>query len=214
MNDSSSSNQVVQDYLMRFRKELRFMDSKDKENILQEIESHLYEKAESLGGLNNDNFYRAAMDFGPPKELAKHYKDLYGYSNWFIFVLMMVGFVAALFTVPLSIPGLNSGLAALNTLCLGTSTIVTIFVYIIYVGMEYGKWPGTFVGFSCLAGRLMMWAVLLNFINSQTGDVSATTEGGLCFVFGLVSLFMPIVGFLAGRTTFKFKKGFALEDKL
>jgi hypothetical protein len=59
-----------------------------------------------------------------------------------------------------------------------------------------------------------MVSALVGLVGAQTGDILVTADGGLCFGFGLVSLFMPIVGFLAGKTTFKFKKGFALEDKL
>lgn len=216
MYNNPHPNPVVQDYILRFRKELRFMAAEDKNNILTEIESHLYEKAESLGGLNDDNFYRAAMDFGPPKELATHYKKLYGYSKWFVFVLMLIGFIVALFTVPISVPGLNSDLIAFNNVCLGISTILTIliFIFIIYVSKNFGKWPGTFVGFACLFGRVIMLSTLVGIISAQSGDVSVTADGGVCFGFGLISLFMPIVGYLAGGTTFKFKKGFALEDKL
>jgi hypothetical protein len=214
MNNYTESNQIAKDYILRFRKELRFMDSEVRDNIIQEIESHLYDKAESLGELNDDTFYRAAMDFGPPKELAKHYKELYGYSKWFILVLMLFGFVIALFTVPMSIPSLNSDLIAFNTICIGITTLITIlvFIYIIYISMEFGKWPGMFVGFACMFGRIIMLAVLVGILESQSGNLSVTADGGPCLGFGLVSIFMPIVGYIAGRTTFKFKKGFALED--
>ncbi len=216
MYNAQHPNPVVQDYIMRFRKELRFMSSEDKNNILPEIESHLYEKAESLGGLTDDNFYRAAMDFGPPQELGKHYKELYGYSKWFIFVLMLIGFIVAAFSVPISVPGINSGLIALNNVCLGISTILTIliFIYIIYIGKNFGKWPATFVGFACMFSRVLMISALVGILGAQSGDVSITADGAVCVGFGLISMFMPIVGFLVGRTTFKFKKGFALEDKL
>lgn len=216
MYSSPKTNEVVNDYITKFRKELRFIAAKDKENILKEIESHLYEKAESLGGLTHNNFSRATRDFGSPKELAKHYKEVYSYSTVFIIILMIIGFFVSLLTVPFSLPGLNRDLVAVNNICLGLSTLFTIliYVYIIYVGMNFGKWSGLFVGFACLISRVITVMALVGLLGAQTGDILVTADGALCFGFGLVSIFMPIVGFLAGKTTFKFKAGFALEDNL
>jgi hypothetical protein len=59
-----------------------------------------------------------------------------------------------------------------------------------------------------------MVLILVGILGAQSGDVSVTADGGLCLAFGIVSIFMPIVGFLAGRTTFKFREGFALEENL
>lgn len=216
MHSSSKTNEIVIDYLAKFRSEMRFMARSDKENIFKEIESHLFEKAESLGGLSSENFHRATIEFGSPKELSKHYKTLYGYSTIFIIILMVIGFFVSLLTVPFSLPGLNKDLIAINNVCLGLSTLFTllIFIYIIYVGMNFGKWPGMFVGFACLFSRIIMVSILVGLINAQAGDVTVSADGVLCLGFGLVSIFMPIVGFLAGRTTFKFKEGFALEEDL
>jgi hypothetical protein len=192
------------------------MVKSEKENILREIESHLYEKAESYGGISDDNCFRAIEDFGQPKEIVKQYKALYGYSTQFIIILMIIGFIVALFTVPISLPGLSKELIAVNTICLSISTVLTllIFIFIIYAGRNFGKWTGLKVGVASLLGRVVMLSVLVGFANSQSGDISITADGGLCFGFGLVSLFMPLVGYLAGRATFKFKEGFALEEDL
>ena len=216
MSVDPRSNEVVDKYLNQFRKDLRFMSSRDKENILKEIESHLYEKAESLGGITDNNFKIAIMDFGTSKEISKHYKELYGYSKMFIVILMVIGFLLSLMTVPFSVPGLNRDLIAVNSICLGLSTIFTllVFIFIIYVGMNFGKRPGILVGSSCFISRIIMLSILVGFANAQTGDVAVTAGGGLCLAFGMVGLFMPIVGYLAGRTTFSFKEGFALEDKI
>ena len=190
------------------------MAAKDKNNILKEIESHLYDKAESLGEFSEDNFYRATRDFGTPKEIAKHYKQLYGYSTIFIIILMVIALFVSFLSVPFSLPGINKDLVAINNICLGLSTLFTLllFIFIIYVGMNFGKWPGLFVGAAALFGRMVMVSILVGLIGAQTGDISVTADGGLCFGFGIVSLFMPIVGFLAGKSIFKFKEGFALED--
>jgi hypothetical protein len=216
MNNPPGSNEIVNKYITQFRKEMRFMTKSDKENIIKEIESHLYEKAESLGEISDNNFKIAIMDFGTAKEIAKHYKKLYGYSKPFIIFLMVFGFLVSLLTVPFALPGLNKDLIAFNNICLGLSTIFTflIFVYLIYVGKNFGKWPGILVGFSCLFSRVIMLSIIVGLGNAQSGDIMVTADGGLCLGFGLVSLFMPIVGYLAGRTTFKFKEGFALEDEL
>jgi hypothetical protein len=216
MNNPPGSNEIVNKYITQFRKEMRFMTKSDKENIIKEIESHLYEKAESLGEISDNNFKIAIMDFGTAKEIAKHYKKLYGYSKPFIIFLMVIGFLVSLLTVPFALPGLNKDLIAFNNICLGLSTIFTflIFVYLIYVGKNFGKWPGILVGFSCLFSRVIMLSIIVGLGNAQSGDIMVTADGGLCLGFGLVSLFMPIVGYLAGRTTFKFKEGFALEDEL
>lgn len=216
MYSSHQQNPVVNNYLTEFRKQLRFLAKKDKENILKEIESHLYEKAESLGGFTEENFMRATREFGTPKDLAKNYKELYSYSTIFIIVLMILGFFISFLTVPFSVPGFNRDLIAVNNLCLGISTIFTIliFIYIFYIGKNFGKWPGLFVGFACVFGRVIMLSALVGLMGEQTGEILVTADGGLCFGFGLVSLFMPLVGYLAGRTTFKFKDGFALENKV
>jgi hypothetical protein len=208
------TSEVVNDYIKQFRKNMRFMNKKEKEDILKEVESHIYEKAESYGELSNVNFQRAISDFGHPKELIKPYKDLYGYSTAFIIGLMIVGFIVSLFTVPFSLPGVNKDLIAINNICLGISTLFTllIFIFIIYVGKNFGKKPGLLVGISCFSSRVIMLSIIVGFANAQSGDVTITADGGLCLGFGIVSLFMPIVGYFAGRTTFKFKEGFAIME--
>jgi len=216
MNSSPNQNRIVQNYLTEFRKKLRFINAKDKQNILNEIESHLYEKAESLGGLTDDNFARATKEFGSPKDISNHYKELYSYSTGFIVLLVIIGFIVSLLSVPFSVPGLNKDLIALNNLCLGLSTIFTIliFAFIIYVGLNFGKWAGLYVGISCLVARIIMVAILVGIMGAQSGDITVTADGGPCFLFGIITIMMPLVGFLAGRTTFKFKEGFALDDEL
>jgi hypothetical protein len=181
MYNSQQNSNTIHQYLTEFRKQLRFLTKKDKENILREIESHLYEKAESLGGLTEENFASATREFGAPKELAKNYKELYSYSKLFIMVLMIVGFFISFLSVPFSVPGLNRDLIAVNNLCLGISTIFTIliFVYIFYIGKNFGKWPGLFVGFACLFGRVIMLSALVGLIGAQTGDILVTADGGL-----------------------------------
>jgi len=198
----------IEDYVGRLKKKLRFMSGKNKENILGEVRSHLYESALDQGGLARENVLRAVSDYGDPKIIAKRYKVLYGYSKALSVIFIIMGFFLGILTVPVSVPALKQELAVMNTLCLvgNTALVILLFVVIIFSGVKFGRWTGLFVGLAAFASRGLTVVVITEALSNINDKLEVMTSEGPCFLMIFVSLMMPIAGFIAGRVFIKFKK--------
>ncbi|MDP6155995.1 MAG: hypothetical protein QGH39_10725 [Candidatus Thermoplasmatota archaeon] len=203
---SNESTPEIEDYLKRLRKKLRFMSKKTKNNVLDEVRSHLHESALDLGGLNKNNAKVAIANYGDPKEISKSYKRMYGYGKFLSVVFIILGFVMGILTVPLSAPALKQELITFNNICLmGTLFLTTLLFFIIILsGVKFGRWTGMLVGFAAFASRGLTMLVVTNLPLPEKIEIVAS--GGPCFFFIIVSLMMPVSGFVAGRVFIKFKK--------
>ena len=204
--DSNENSPEIEDYLRRLRKKLRFMSKTTQKNVLDEVRSHLHESAMDLGGLNRQNSMVAIANYGDPKEIAKGYKRMYGYGKFLTVVFVILGFILGILTVPLSAPALKQELITLNNVCLLGSFFVVILLFFIIIlsGVKFGRWTGMFVGLAAFAARGLTLVVVTNLPLPEKIEIIAS--GGPCFFFIIVSLMMPVAGFVAGRVFIKFKK--------
>lgn len=198
----------IEEYVGRLKKKLRFMSGKNKKNILGEVRSHLHESALDRGELTRENVLQAVGDYGDPKIIAKRYKGLYGYSNALSVIFIIMAFILGILTVPLSVPALKHELAVMNTLCLVGNTVLVIllFAIIIFAGVKFGRWTGLFVGLAAFISRGLTVVVITEALSNINEKLEGTTSEEPCFFMVLVSLMMPIAGFIAGRVFIKFKK--------
>jgi len=204
--DSNKSSPEIEDYLKRLRKKLRFMSKRNKGNILDEVRSHLHESAVDLGGLNKNNAMVAIANYGDPKEISKSYKRMYGYGKFLSVVFIILGFILGILTVPLTAPALKKELMTFNNICLFGTFFVTILLFFIIIisGVKFGRWTGMFVGVAAFASRGLTMAVVTNLPLPE--KIEFVASSGPCFFFIIVSLMMPVAGFVAGRVFIKFKK--------
>ena len=205
-HNSNESTSEIEDYLKRLRKKLRFMSKTTKNNVLNEVRSHLHESALDLGGLNRQNSMVAIANYGDPKEIAKTNKCMYGYGKFLTVVFVILGFLLGILTVPLSAPALLKELITFNTICLIGSFFITalLFFIIILSGVKFGRWTGMSVGLAALISRGLTMVVVTNIPLPK--NIEFIASGGPCFFLIIVSLMMPVAGFVAGRVFIKFKK--------
>lgn len=182
------------------------MSKKTKNNVLDEVRSHLHESALDLGGMSRQNAMVAIANYGGPKETAKSYKRMYGYGKFVTVIFILLGFLLGILTVPLSAPALKQELITFNTVCLiGTFFLTALLFFIIIIsGVKFGRWTGMLVGVAAFASRGLTMLVVTNLPLPEKIEIVAS--GGPCFFFIIVSLMMPVAGFVAGRVFIKFKK--------
>ena len=197
----------IEDYLVRLKRKLRFMSKKNKENIIAEVRSHLFESAKDLGGLEKKNVDMAVANYGEPKRIARNYKQIHGYGKFVSIVFVFISFILGVFTVPLLIPAFNKKLAMLNRLCLigNTSLLVLLFILIIFIGVRFGKWTGLIAGLAALISRGLT-VMILTAALSKPENLEVTALEGPCFFMVVVSIMLPLAGFVAGRTFTRFAK--------
>ena len=198
----------IEDYLVRLKRKLRFMPKRNKENIIAEVRSHLFESAKDLGGLEKKNVDMAVANYGEPKRIARNYKQIYGYGKFVSIVFICISLILGVFTVPLLVPALNKKLAMLNSLCLigSTTLLVLLFILIIFIGVRFGKWAGLFAGLAALASRGLTVLILTGALSKQQENLEVTALEGPCFLMAVVSFMLPLAGFVAGRTFTRYMK--------
>ncbi len=200
VNDSGKSPDI-EDYLVRLKRKLRFMSKRNKENIIAEVRSHLFESANDLGGLEKNNVDIAIAKYGDPKKIARNYKQIHGYGKFISMVFIFLNFILGVFTVPLLIPAFNNKLSMLNSACLigSTTLLILLFVFIFFCGIRFGKWVGLAAGLAALASRGLTVVILTGAL-SKPENLEVTATGGPCFLLAVVSFMLPLAGFIAGRT--------------
>jgi len=205
--DQNEPHPRIEEYLRALKKKLRFMAKRTKHNILDEVRSHLHESAVDLGGLNKKNIMVAIANYGAPKDIAKRYKRLYGYGKFITVLFAVFGFILGILTVPILIPAFNKELTTINTVCLFSNTffIILLFFLIILSGVKFGRWTGLLMGLAALVSRGLS-VVIMTTLLSRPENLEAVTSEGPCFIYIIVSIMMPVAGFIAGRVFIKFRE--------
>lgn len=208
MSPVTDGTPEIETYIGRLRRQLRFMPGGTKKNILEEARSHLNEMALEKGTLSPENAKAAIAGFGEPKALAREYKRLYGYSKFFSVMFILAAFFMGILTVPVSLPAFNRALTTANNICLLGNVLLVIFLFavIIFAGVKFGRWTGLFTGLAAFASRGLTVVVILSLLSRIDENLSFTTSGGPCFFMIVVSVMMPLVGFLAGRALERYRK--------
>ena len=89
------------EYLAQVRRAMMGMDSSVREDILRELKSHLAESMAANGG----NASASLASLGPPRQVGRHYRELYGYGRPYRMLLAVVAFLIAIPSVPVLIVG-------------------------------------------------------------------------------------------------------------
>ncbi len=130
-----AAEKIVADYLEKLKAQLKGMDEKDRQEILAEIRSHIYESFSSDSeGDEIDRALRALKKLGDPAEVVSNrvgtsVTRLGKQKKSFLYIL--AGFLIVFFAAPLGMGGLGlvAGLlAALAGLLIAYFTTAVVFV--------------------------------------------------------------------------------------
>jgi hypothetical protein len=159
---------------------------KDRESALKALKAHIMERYRPHQ--SDHAMEMAVSSLGSPEVLAKGIRTLYGYGTRFKVILVVVSFIFGLATIPMvgawSIIGPWSILGLLAAFLLLTS-----------VGPQVGlKWGGL-MGLAAASSRVLLLLGLM----ASLGDDYTIGTGQAVVDFTLVSLFLLLVGLLAGH---------------
>jgi hypothetical protein len=183
-------NNEIDNYLKELNFYMLVVKRSKREEILNELRSHLLEKAQSFGDLTAENVSKALNELGSAKELASKYKELYGYSFMWIFGFAVFAGIIAVLTLP--------ALEYISVIFL-----LLAFLYIIYVSLVAGRKAGVVIGVVCGTSRVLILSLLLLLYPTiYTIQNSFVTISAFCFV----SVIMTLLGYIPSYYKEKYKK--------
>ena len=175
---------TVDDYLGRVRRSLAGMDRSVRDDLVRELGANLADAVRANGG----NVSAALGAMGPPGEVARRYREVYGYGSAYKVAFIGAAGTLGLFTLPVLAP--NPELA--NVSVAPTLVLVVLIGFLLWISVEAGAVVGLAAGLAAAAARLTGFAVV------QLGGQSFTGPGlGLLVV---VSALLVAIGWLPGRT--------------
>ncbi len=176
-------------YLEDVRRSMRGMDPRVRDDILQELRSHLSEAATANGG----DMHRAIASMGPPSQVGRGYRAVYGYGTAYQVVFVLLAAVLAALTVPVvqgTAPSLGNEAYAPNLASF--PFLILDVLWLLWVSVAAGSRAGLYAGLGAFAGRLAMAAVLTY---SPSGGI--VTAGGVALLV-LSSALLVALGVLPG----------------
>ncbi len=185
MNKSAT----LEDYLSELSFHLITVCKAKRSSIIAELRSHIIDKAQSFGKLNEENIVKAINELGSAREIAGKYKEIYGYSALWLGAFAIFSAFISVLTMPV--------LELISVIVLPLA-----FVYIIYVSLTAGAKSGLFIGTVCSVTRIVALGALLKLYTTVYTIQSTGTLAG----FLLVSVVMIVLGYLPGYYKQKYKK--------
>jgi hypothetical protein len=162
------------------------VSAKDRGTALKELREHILEKYRPYH--TEHAMDMAISSVGSPEVLAKGIRTLYGYSTGFKTFLVVIIFVFGLATIPMADSWSVVGPWPILGL-LGTFFLISSF------GPQVGLRWGGLMGLSAASSRMVLVLVL---VIGLPEDYTLGTGQSL-FDFILVSMFLILVGLLAGH---------------
>jgi len=92
------------EYLGQVRRAMAGMEPKVRDDILLELRSHIAESSVANGG----NVNASLGSIGPPEEVGRRYRELYGFGRLYKVLFAIIAFVLAIPSVPVLAAGPES----------------------------------------------------------------------------------------------------------
>jgi uncharacterized membrane protein len=179
----------IDDYLAEVGSAMTGMEPRVRQDILEELRSHLADSASTHGG----DLGRAIEDMGPPKKVGREYRAVYGYSRGYKLVFVVLAAVLAALTLPVFQGATSpSGIPDYSPNLLALPFLVLVVLWLLWVSAQAGSRAGLYAGIGASVGRL--GAAFLLFLVPSGGIVTA---GGLAVLL-LSSALLVLLGWLPG----------------
>ena len=181
-------------YIREVRSRLTGMDSRVKEDVVRELRAHIADLVRTNGG----NAQAAMLSLERPADVAKRYKQLYGYAMPFRILFMIVAGALAVPTMPvLSISGDEVLVPILITLVF----LSVLVVFLLYVAVMAGRNAGLGAGLVACVTRLVIFGLLYS-----AGGESVVVQGGGVGLFFVVSILLVLIGWVPGEAKARWTK--------
>lgn len=172
------------EYLREVRRGMLGMEPKVQGDILQELNGHIAESTAANGG----NVSASLSAVGSPREIGRHYRQVYGYG---IAYKVLFAAIAGVLAIP-SVPVLAVGTESLFPLGLSLLFLIGAAGWILWVSVVAGSRAGLFAGTAGFSGRIAAFAAI-----AVTQAGATTTPGGLG-LFVAVSVLFVVLGWIPG----------------
>jgi len=172
------------EYLGQVRRAMIGMARPVRDDIVRELRGHIAESAAANGG----NVRASLEALGSPRDVGRHYREIYGYRTAYKAVFAAIAFILA---IP-SIPVLVIGTETVFPFNVSIVFVVAAATWILWVGVAAGTQAGIVAGLAGLVGRLTAFgAVALR----ESGAI--TSAGGLGLLVAVSVLFV-VLGWIPG----------------
>lgn len=172
-------------YLAQVARKLGGMDREVRDDILQELRSHITEAAAEAGG---ERAVLTSME--PPDAVAARYLGIYGYGRLYRSLFVAIAFLLAIPTLPLLVyAGVGTNIAFSATLLF----LLLLVAYLMAVAVRAGAYVGLVAGIAGCAARFVSLAVFGATAGAIVPDANAW------ILFTVVSLLLIVVGYVPGR---------------
>ena len=170
------------------------MDSKVKSDIVRELRAHIADLVTANGGDVN----AVMMNLEPPADVARRYKQLYGYSNAFKAVFVLIAVALAVPTLPvLQIRGEEVMIPVLVSLIF----LSVLVAYLFFVAIKAGRGAGLMAGLAACFTRLGVFGLL-----AMAGGEDIVLQGGGVGLLVVVSFLLILIGFIPGEAKARWTK--------
>lgn len=185
----------IDDYLLDVRRHLFGMDTHTKNDIIEELKSHILDAAKEYDG----DVEKAISTMSSAREVAKMYKEVYGYGAGFRALFILLGGVISIPSAPILLPGST---AIEGPIWISIFFFALVAFYLIWISIVAGRAVGLYSGISaCLARFVVLGAILMTSPEAVIGS----PLGILSFI--LSSLFLVAIGYLPGQAKARWKVG-------
>lgn len=152
MGEEKEALELVEEYLREVRS---YLPEESADDIIEELRTHIMDKAEEMGGLTVKNVYRIIKDLGEPRELASRYvvggekrklrfelgvsEDIYPYFIQMVFwisLLLVIGYTIKIIRYVYSAGSLVTVFDIFSTF-VNMIVSITLTILFLYVFMSF-----------------------------------------------------------------------------
>ena len=181
---------AMEEYLEELRRHLWCISRSARENILQEIRSHILDSASNIGEINERTIETVIGQLQDPKEVARNHLEVYGYSGLIQTIFVFGCALVALFTLPYNpmIPASSS---------LSVLLLSLLVAMLIAISLKGGKWVGILSGTAAAISRVVGFSVLYQLYAEEAVPIGEEVPVYAGLV--VVSLLLILIGYFPGR---------------
>jgi len=183
-----------QAYLNEVSRRLTGMDPKVKSDIVMELRAHIADLVRMKGGDIN----AVLVSLEPPVDVARRYKQLYGYSSLFKALFVILAGVLAVPTLPvLQIKGEEVMIPVLISLIF----LSVLAILLVFVALQAGRTVGLVAGLVACFTRLGLFGILVG-----AGGENVIVQAGGASLLVAVSLLLVLLGYIPGEAKARWTK--------
>lgn len=179
----------IDEYLAQVGSAMTGMDPRVRNDILQELRTHLTDSAAANGG----DTVRAIGAMGAATRVGREYRRLYGYSRGYTLLFAVIAATLAAFTLPVFQGGIaSSGIPDYTPNLLALPFLIMVVLWLFWVSVQAGARAGLLAGIGSFVARVGAASLL----TLSSSGVLVTADG--VAVLLVSSALLVLLGWLPG----------------